>query len=68
MSTFPVLRALTGVRSGPSVFLARVCRRTCFLIRPLPEADTPNTYRSEVTGMTYTCEAIGKVVFYLRPA
>ncbi|QXD15785.1 hypothetical protein GQ464_002220 [Rhodocaloribacter litoris] len=38
------------------------------MLRPLPEADTPNTYRSEVTGMTCTCEVIGKVVFYLRPA
>jgi len=38
------------------------------MLKPLSDADTPNMYRSEVTGMTCTCEVIGKVVFYLRPA
>ncbi len=38
---------------------------------PIPypdEADTPNTYRSEATGLTSTIEPVGKVVFYPRPA
>lgn len=38
------------------------------MLKPLPDADTPNTFRSEVTNMPCTCEVIGKVVFYLRPA
>lgn len=34
------------------------------LLLPLPEADTPNTYRSDVTGLACTLEVVGKVVFY----
>lgn len=32
------------------------------------ESDTPNTYRSELTGLTSAIEPVGKVVFYPRPA
>lgn len=35
---------------------------------PVPEADTPNTYRSETTGLTAEIRMVGKVVFYPKPA
>ena len=43
--------------------------RERFVPVPYPdEADTPNTYRSDLTGLTSTLEPVGKVVFYPRPA
>lgn len=43
--------------------------RERFLPIPYPdEADTPNTYRSENTGLSCIIEPVGKVVFYPRPA
>jgi phage repressor protein C with HTH and peptisase S24 domain len=43
--------------------------RERFIPIPYPdEADTPNTYRSELTDLTSTIEPVGKVVFYPRPA
>lgn len=43
--------------------------RERFFPVPYPdEADTPNTYRSELTSLTSTIEPVGKVVFYPRPA
>lgn len=43
--------------------------RERFVPVPYPdEADTPNTYHSELTGLTSTIEPVGKVVFYPRPA
>ena len=35
---------------------------------PCPDADTPNTYRSDLTGLTSILEVVGKVVFYPKPA
>ena len=43
--------------------------RERFVPVPYPdEADTPNTYRSNLTDLTSTLEPVGKVVFYPRPA
>ena len=35
---------------------------------PLPDADTPNLYRSELTGLTSQLRFVGKVVYYACPA
>ena len=36
------------------------------MLVPLPDADTPNTYRSKVSGLPCTLQVIGKVVLYKR--
>ena len=38
------------------------------LLYPVKEADTPNTYRSERTGLTSVVRVVGKVVAYSKPA
>ena len=38
------------------------------LLYPVKEADTPNTYRSERTGLTSVIRVVGKVVAYSKPA
>lgn len=35
---------------------------------PIPDADTENTYRSALTGLTSTLNVVGKVVFYPKAA
>jgi phage repressor protein C with HTH and peptisase S24 domain len=35
---------------------------------PLPDADTPNTYRSNRSELTSVIQIVGKVVFYFKPA
>ena len=35
---------------------------------PLPDADTPNTYRSNLSERTSVIQIVGKVVFYFKPA
>ncbi len=36
------------------------------MLVPVPEADTPNTYRSQQTGLAATLRVLGKVVGYFR--
>ena len=35
---------------------------------PLNDADTENTFRSDLTGLISVIHVVGKVVFYARPA
>lgn len=38
------------------------------LLTPMPDADTPNTFRQESTGRAAQVRIVGKVVGYLKPA